>query len=522
MLGKIEDRGTFRCLRYYLRISKTGVWGYSRSIRQKSINMSGQRLKGLFFCLLVIGLLCSCSYSYTIALDPPDALLFINAERAAKDTKYSTSEKTLTILARRDGYEDYQTTYSLSDSFSTAEIKIQLIKKKYRVEIRLLNSEATLSIDNSINAKTPYKGVLAYGLHTVTFRKPELPEYSVFVDVQKDASFVFRYQTEKLPLRQVGIYPCGSAPKQVNFSKDNRFLFITLLNGEGFQIFDLKAKEMLHSVKVGKWPQYKGFAEGLFIEKPYAYLLSQMTTGTVFEYDVHEDGSVSYYRAMATEGVYCKYMAYCVSLDLLAVSNWCSNDISLISYSTGKVVKKLKGFSTPRGVAFSRDGKHLYIANFDGGNFYKYRTDTWQEEARFSRPNAAMRHIVLSDDQKKCFVSDMFNFVVYELNTEDLKLIHTYSVYFNPNTIDLSSDGRFLFVSCRGPNNSTSYLLRSPKNGKVMIFDTIRKTLVATIEGGNQPTGLDVSSDDKYLVFSNFLDDNFEIYDLSELGKEEN
>jgi DNA-binding beta-propeller fold protein YncE len=113
----------------------------------------------------------------------------------------------------------------------------------------------------------------------------------------------------------------------------------------------------------------------------------------------------------------------------------------------------------------------------------------------------------------------MFNFTIYELDARNLALVHVYEAYFNPNTIDLSSDGRFLFVSCRGPNNTASYMLRSPKNGKVMIFDTGKKSLVATLEGGNQPTGLAVSSDDNYLVFTNFLDNNFEVYDIAELTK---
>jgi 6-phosphogluconolactonase (cycloisomerase 2 family) len=111
--------------------------------------------------------------------------------------------------------------------------------------------------------------------------------------------------------------------------------------------------------------------------------------------------------------------------------------------------------------------------------------------------------------------------VIYELDAADLSLLHTYKVYYNPNTIALDSADRYLFVSCRGPNNPKGYTLRSPQNGRVMVFDVKHRTLAFTIQGGNQPTGLDISGDDRYLVFSNFMDANFEVYDITGLYKAE-
>jgi hypothetical protein len=39
-------------------------------------------------------------------------------------------------------------------------------------------------------------------------------------------------------------------------------------------------------------------------------------------------------------------------------------------------------------------------------------------------------------------------------------------------------------------------------------------SVVKTIDGGNQPTGLDVSNDGKFLCFSNFQDENIELYSI--------
>ncbi len=125
--------------------------------------------------------------------------------------------------------------------------------------------------------------------------------------------------------------------------------------------------------------------------------------------------------------------------------------------------------------------------------------------------------VKISPDGRRCFISDMSRYVVYELDAATLALLHTYPASWNTNTIGLDSRGRYLFISNRGPNNKINYTLRSPEDGKVLMYDTASRELKATITGGNQPTGLDVSSDDRYLVFSNFLDRNFEIYDISGL-----
>jgi len=472
----------------------------------------------LSVALLAVLLLCfSCGYSYRIIVNPADAELFINSQRVSAGKQYAADGNVLSVTAHRDGYREYVATITLKDLFSTKEITVDLEKKAYNVQIKLAGSRAECVIDDESKGSTPFKGRLEYGKHSLVFKRRGLPDQHTFIDVNKDATFLFRYQPEALPVRQVGVFSCGSAPKQLNFSPDNRFLFIALLDGEGFQIFDMEKKEMNGLVKVGPRSKLKGFPEGLFIEQAGAYLISQMNTDRVFEYKLAADGTVSYNRTFKTGGIFCKFMAYSPPLDLLAVSNWCSNDVSLINYGTGKLSRLLKSISTPRGVEFTKDGKHLFVASFGDGGFYKYATDTWKREAVFSQKNAAMRHIALTNDETRIFVSDMYHFVVYELDAKDLSLLHTYKVYYNPNTISLDSADRYLFVSCRGPNNPQGYTLRSPENGRVMVFDVKNRTLAFTIRGGNQPTGLDVSGDDRYLVFSNFMEANFEVYDLTGL-----
>ena len=52
------------------------------------------------------------------------------------------------------------------------------------------------------------------------------------------------------------------------------------------------------------------------------------------------------------------------------------------------------------------------------------------------------------------------------------------------------------------------------KTGKICIIDTETMKVIKSFEGGNQPTGLDISLDDKILCFSNFQDGNIELYNI--------
>jgi hypothetical protein len=59
----------------------------------------------------------------------------------------------------------------------------------------------------------------------------------------------------------------------------------------------------------------------------------------------------------------------------------------------------------------------------------------------------------------------------------------------NPNSIDLSPDGRAPLASCRGRHGS-NYYLPGPEWGSVVLVDTRSGKLLDAIVGGDQTTGL--------------------------------
>jgi DNA-binding beta-propeller fold protein YncE len=82
----------------------------------------------------------------------------------------------------------------------------------------------------------------------------------------------------------------------------------------------------------------------------------------------------------------------------------------------------------------------------------------------------------------------------------------------HPNTIDLSSDAKYLYVSNRGQNSPNGYNQYGPDYGSILIFDTKTGRAVDAIIGGNQTTGLDVSPDGKLLAFTDFQDARVQLY----------
>ena len=314
-----------------------------------------------------------------------------------------------------------------------------------------------------------------------------------------------------LLLKKEGTYSCGKQPKQVVFSPDSKYIVLPLLDENGFDIFSVSEKKVIKRI-VPLNNKNTGFAEGIFLEKKKSFLVSQMTTGLLYEYSYPE---FEFKRVIKTKGVWSKFIAYNEKYNLLFVSNWISNNVSVIDYDSGEIKAFIKTKAAPRGMDFADDGESLIVLCFDGSTIQKFSIKNFELSDSIYIEKSAMRHIAVNSKQDKAWVSDMYHAVVYELNLSDFKIGKKYWVFNNPNTIDLLND-QYLFVSCRGPNNKEDYTKRSPVNGKVFVFDVLNQKKVCELEGGNQPTGLDISPDKKLLVFSNFQDAAIEIYDIQD------
>lgn len=322
-------------------------------------------------------------------------------------------------------------------------------------------------------------------------------------------SFTVFAQTENLKLIKIGTYNCGRQPKQVLFSPDNKYIIMPLLDDKGFDVFEIKSKKNIKRINPPNAAKL-GFAEGLFIPSKKSFFVSQMTTGNIYEYSYPE---FELKRTVSTDGNWSKFMVWSEEKSIIAVSNWVSNDISIIDYNTGNVLRKISTKAAPRGLWFLNHGNQIISLAFDGSVIEKFNVDDGKLLDSIKIEKSAMRHIVVNNSETKAYISDMYHRTIYEIDLLTFKIARQIKVFNNPNTIDLLND-KYLFVSCRGPNNAEDYTKRSPVNGQIYIIDVVTMKVITQIEGGNQPTGLDVSSDGRLLCFSNFQDENIELYNI--------
>ncbi len=151
-----------------------------------------------------------------------------------------------------------------------------------------------------------------------------------------------------------------------------------------------------------------------------------------------------------------------------------------------------------RGAAFSADGRWLFVGRaFDGGiTVFDMRTHA--RLGTFTGVPPTPRHIVLSRDGTKLYVSSLAAGAVTELDVEDLvrcvrtgadraKSARTLKVGESVRTIAQSPDGRWLFAACSGSR-------------EVAVVDLERWTKAGSVPATPWPVGLAVSPAGDLLV----------------------
>lgn len=302
----------------------------------------------------------------------------------------------------------------------------------------------------------------------------------------------------------------GRQPKQVSFTPSGDLL-VTLLKDDGVDLVRL-TDGSVRRLSVPAYGQYEGFVESVSDPHRDRLLVSQMTTGQVHSFT--RDGS--HVNSFSTHGSWSKVLALSPDGSIMAISNWLSDTVTVVDATSGELQATITvpGAETPRGLAFAPDGASLLIAWFGSGKLTSHTTDSWQ--LRHQRDvGGAPRHLVVDRGGDLVYLSNMATRQVHAFQVGTLERIGTARVGSNPNTIALSPDGTFLFVSCRGPNNPAGYELPAPEPGSIHVISTTDLRTVQVIEAGRQPTGLAVSPDGRYLAATNFQDDELVVYRLA-------
>ncbi|MBD1363017.1 beta-propeller fold lactonase family protein [Mucilaginibacter sp. ZT4R22] len=180
-----------------------------------------------------------------------------------------------------------------------------------------------------------------------------------------------------------------------------------------------------------------------------------------------------------------------VSAQLGYVTNFNSNDVSVINTANNSVIKTIPVGTNPVGVAASRDGSMMYVTNTGSGNVSAI--NTFLNKVTYTigvgyRPTG----IVMSPDGLSLYVTNFGQKTVSVIATLTQQVVATFVVGENPNGITISHDGKRLYVVNYSGNS-------------LSVVNTGSKTVIATIPIGDLPQGICISPDDSrvYVVNEN-------------------
>jgi len=387
------------------------------------------------------------------------------------------------------------------------------------VNLKIFPSEYTIEIDgqNVVPQKINQylkKVTLSTGEHEIVLKSGGYLDKKTNVIIDKSTSELeIKLEKKDSMLEQMAVIKTGMHPKSVEFTPDGKYMVSALLEGTGVDLFSTETFKHVKRIEFPqKYAKLRNFVEIVFLPEKNEMWVSQMAANAVHVVDMKD---FTYKMTIPTTGIWTKIIAFSNDHKLAFTSNWESHDVSVIDVDQHKVIKKIKVAGIPRGMAVTDDNKYLYVCIFSSGEMQKIELGSLKIVKTLKFPKGAKRHIILDKKRNLFYVSDMYRGSIYVISPVDDKVIKEIPVDSKLNTAKLTPDGRYIFVSSRGPNNKESYLLKGPIFGKVFVIDTATYEIKEWIWGRNQPTGLDISPDGKFMVFTNFLNDELELYRIN-------
>lgn len=316
----------------------------------------------------------------------------------------------------------------------------------------------------------------------------------------------------------------GSSPKSCTFSPDGKYVYVTLLGQrhQAVQIYSVEPFELVKTLSPGceNPKQDYGYAEGVFREVDGKFWFTRMTTGDYFIYNPETD-SIEY--SDKTGGDWTKSLEFSPNQEQVAMSHWVSNRVSVFDVTKKRIIRNLRTSQIPRGLAWI--GNDTLAVTLYGGasstdcGIEVFDVKTGKKVETIIEHRSAMRDVRYDPISKMLYYDDMRFALVYKYDWIKRETVATEEVDSHPNTIRLTSDGKYLFVSCRGPNNPKGYTLPSPRDADIVVIDTESMETLTSWAQGNQPTGLDISRDGCYLATTDFMDRKVNLYVISDPRK---
>jgi len=451
--------------------------------------------------------------SASITATPEDAVITFNGSVVGTGTLTvaDLDPGPYPIHVERKGFESVDTTVTLKRG-KQAQLDYPLAAMPIPVSVTTHPKGATCAITladgTQLTGTTPYEQPVPAGPIAISVAAEGYNPFSRELYLDEGFTLDYYLDPEGQILHGLGTISTLGAPKGVSITPDGLEVWASILDGPpSIEIFNPRTGDKVGEVDIGEY----GAVEVIFNRAGTLAYTSQMETAKCFEIDVRARKVV---REFDTKSAWTKWVTLSPDEKRLYASNWSGDDVSIIDLTTGALIDRVGVSNTPRGMYATADGKYLYVAGFDSG--YLDRIDLTNNTMKsVFKDGGALRHIVGDEATGRLFISDMLHDVIWVHDMKTGKTTKFTDVDEKPNTIDLSPDGKMLFVSCRGENASEeTYYIPGPEWGTLLVFDTTNGKPLDAVIAGNQPTALDVSADGKLMVSSDFLDNRLRVYEV--------
>lgn len=396
--------------------------------------------------------------------------------------------------------------------FLTLGLLFVLILPAFAVQTKIQTSPsgAEVWIDGVDRGKTPFQAEIARPF-SYEIRQPGRKTVS---GVSQPGQKLFAYM---LPTNSVFQFTrqlkCGQLPKDLIYSPDDRYLMIPCMGESGIDVYDMKTLQM-RRIAIPKYNRYVGYVEGVFTPDGKEFWFTQVSeVGKVFVLDM---ATLTVKKEIATRGNWTKVGEFSPDGEYYYVSNWLSDDISVIRVKDYSFVRKIKTpGKAPRGVGFSLDGRYLYVVFYDSGEIMKFDLKDHDRLVKRIKNGGTNGRFRVDPVRRIAYINNMRLAKVFIYDLDKDEITGDFKTWVHPNNVKIAPGRRYIYVSNRGPNNPKSYEMRSPENGRIMIFDAEKNySLVESITVGNQPIGIALTSDGKTLAVCNFMDATIDFFEM--------
>ncbi len=336
--------------------------------------------------------------------------------------------------------------------------------------------------------------VLPSGSTRVNVTAPLSALQGLLLDVKPGLLVQTKLEPRQGPLNLVGETATGKGPRSVAFSADGTKLFVALQGESGADVYEIPSLK-----KTGRLtaPDASGGMSDVLAVGTEVWVAG--LDGRVLAFDA---ATLAYKDAVTLGTGGNAFLSD--RGGPAALVNWDSGQLFAVDgkrQTTGSLTisGSIRGFSFFKGMAYASLFDRGQVAVIDSS----WKVKTLWNVGRAPRPVAAV--------DGKLFVGDMSNATVLVVDTTTGKTIGTVAVASNPHEMTVSQDHSLVAVASRGKNNPNDYQLAGPEFGKITVF-LASGAVAGSVWGRNQPTGVAFSPDNRYLAFTDFLDNNLELY----------